>query len=206
MRKTLSILVAVAALSFLGACGASGGSDAKSDNPTTAAPKEATTTSTTEADTNTVKVAAWADSFCGSFGTWLDDIKTASSGVSDNVTPGDIDSAKTAIADLFGTASSATQTLIDEMQAAGDPDIEDGDKLVDDLIGKFQAFDEAAQKAKTETEALATDDITTFQSEADKLTTTFQDEVDTVAESFSEIDTKYPSEELNTELNSACSF
>ena len=55
-------------------------------------------------------------------------------------------------------------------------------------------------------EALATDDITTFQSSADDLTTTFQDEVDKVAESFSEIDTKYPSQELSDEINSACAF
>ena len=208
MRKTLSILVTVAALSFLGACGASGGSDgAKADDPTTtAAPKEETTTTTTEAKSDAVDVAEWADSFCGSFSTWLDAIQAASSGVADNVTPGDIDSAKTAIADLFGTASDATQTLIDEIEGAGDPDIDDGDKLVDDLTEKFQAFDSAAQTAKSDTEALATDDIATFQSEADDLTTTFQDEVDKVAESFSEIDTKYPSEELNTELNSACNF
>jgi polyhydroxyalkanoate synthesis regulator phasin len=205
MRKTLSILVAVAALTFLGACGASGGSDdaKKADSTTTAAPKD--TTTTTEA-TKTVEVAAWADSFCGSFGTWLDEIKTASSGVSDSVTPGDIPSAKTAIAGLFGTASTATQTLIDELEAAGAPDIDDGDQLVDDLIEKFQAFDTAAQKAKADTEALATDDITTFQSSADDLTTTFQDEVDKVAESFSEIDTKYPSQELSDEINSACAF
>jgi len=207
MRKTLSIVAAVAALSFLGACGASGGSDdAKADDPTTtAAPKEETTT-TTEAESDAVDVAEWADSFCGSFSTWLDEIQTASGGVEENVTPGDIDSAKTAIADLFGSASEATQTLISDLEDAGDPDIEDGGQLVDDLIEKFEAFDAAAQDAQSDTEALATDDIATFQSDADELTTRFQDEVNTVADSFSEIDTKYPSEELNTELNSACDF
>ncbi len=207
MRKTLSILLAVAAIGFLGACGASGGNDdTTSDDPTTTAAQKEETTTTTEAPDESVAVAEWADSFCGSFSSWLDEIKAASDGVGNNVTPGDIESAKTAIADLFGTASTATQTLIDELEAAGDPDIEDGDQLVDDLIEKFEAFDTAAQKAKTETEALATDDIATFQSEADALTTTFQDEVDKVADSFGEIDTKYPSTELNSELNSACSF
>ena len=211
MRKTLSILAVAAAVTFLGACGASGGSDdAKSDDPTTTvAPKddaEETTTTEAEEDADTVEVAEWADSFCGSFSTWLDEIQTASSGVADNVTPGDIESAKTAIADLFGTASEATQTLISDLESAGAPDIDDGDQLVDDLIEKFQAFDDAAQKAKSDTEALASDDIATFQSEADELTTTFQDEVDTVADSFSEIDAKYKSEELNSELESACDF
>lgn len=214
MRKSLSIVMAVAALTFLGACGASGGSSDgdKKDTTTTAAAAEETTTTeaeettTTEAESDGVDVDEWATSFCGSFSTWLDEIQTASSGVSDNVTPGDIESAKTAIADLFGTASSATQTLMSEIEDAGDPDIEDGDQLVDDLLEKFQGFDDAATSAQTEIQALATDDIATFQSEAEALTTQFQDEVQTVADSFSEIDAKYPSQELNDALNSACDF
>jgi hypothetical protein len=210
MRKTIPVLMAAAALTFLGACGASGGSDdaKKSEDPTTtAAPKEETTTTEADqGDDETVAVDEWADTFCGSFSTWLDDIQTASSGVADNVTPGDIDSAKTAIADLFGTASEATQTLIDELESGGAPDIDDGDQLVEDLVEKFQAFDDAAQKAKADTEDLASDDISTFQSEADELTTTFQDEVGKVADSFSEIDSKYKSEELNAELDKACDF
>ena len=212
MRKSLSIVMAVAALAFLGACGASGGSSdgEKAETTTTVAEKETTTTAeettTTEADTDTVEVEEWADSFCGSFGTWLDDIKTASSGVGDQVTPGDIESAKTAIAGLFGDASQATQNLISELESAGAPDIEDGDQLVDDLIEKFEAFDEAAQSAQTDIAELETTDITTFQDEADKLTTQFQDEVQTVADSFGEIDAKYPSTELNDALNSSCDF
>jgi len=209
MRKTLPILVAVVTVGFLGACGASGGSDnASSDKAatTTAAPKEETTTTTTEADNDTVEVAAWADDFCGNFSAWLDEIQSASGDVASKVTPGDIESAKTAIADLFGTASDATQTLISELESGGAPDIEDGDQLVDDLIEKFQAFDDAAQKAKTETEGLASDDISTFQSEADQLTTTFQDEVNKVADSFTEIDQKYQSSELNSEIKKSCNF
>ncbi len=207
MRKSLSILVAAATLSFLGACGTSGGNDdASSDgSTTTAAPAEDTTT-TTEPDAEGVDVAEWAGSFCGSFGTWLDEIKDASERVADDVTPGDIGSAKIAIAALFGTASSATQTLIDEIADVGAPDIDDGDQLVEDLIEKFEAFDAAALSAQSDTEALADDDIATFQAEADALTTQFQDEVDKVADSFEEIDTKYPSPELNAEINAACTF
>lgn len=213
MRKTISIVAAVAALTFLGACGTSGGDDSSSVDPTTtAATSEETTTTeaeettTTEAESDTVEVAEWATSFCGSFDTWLSEIEDASNSVGGSITPGDAEGAKDAIAGLFGQASDATQTLIAEMEAAGAPDIEDGDQLVDDLIEKFNAFDEAALDAQADSEALATDDLTAFQSEAEELTTRFQDEVNTVADSFSEIDTKYPSQELNDELTSACNF
>jgi hypothetical protein len=212
MRKTISIVAAVAALTFLGACGTSGGDDSSDDTTTTAAASEETTTTeaeettTTEADSDTVEVSEWAASFCGSFDTWLGEIEDASSSVGDNITPGDVEGAKDAIAGLFGTASDATQTLIAEMEAAGAPDIEDGDQLVEDLIEKFNAFDEAALDAKADSEALSTDDLTAFQADAEALTTRFQDEVNTVADSFSEIDADYPSQELNEELNSACNF
>jgi len=214
MRKTLSIITVAAALTLLGACGASGGSDGSSDEKTTttAADKDAVTTTeaeettTTEADDDAVEVAEWADGFCGSFTTWLEDIQSASSDVGGQVTPGDIESAKTAISGLFGTASDATQTLISDLEAGGAPDIEDGDQLVADLIEKFEAFDAASQDAKADTEALATDDIATFQADAEELTTRFQDEVNTVADSFTEIDANYPSQELNDEITSACNF
>ena len=203
--KTLTAIVAIAALSFVSACGTSGGSDgdAKKDDATTTAAPKATTT--TEADTS-VAVDEWAADFCGNFSSWLDDIKSASSDVGSQVTPGDIDSAKTAISGLFESASQSTQELITAMEEGGSPDIEDGDQLVDDLIEKFQAFDEAAQTAKSETEALATEDVATFQADAEKLTTTFQEEVNTVADSFSEIDAKYPSQDLNEALSSSCNF
>ena len=209
MRKTVSIVMAVAALTFLGACGTSGGSsdsEKKDDATTTTAAAAEETTTTTEAESDAVEVADWADSFCGSFGAWLDEIEAASSGVGSDVTPGDLDGAKTAIADLFGSASEATQTLISEIESAGAPDIEDGDQLVADLTEKFQGFDEAAQAAQADAEALATDDVAQFQTDATELTTRFQDEVQEVADSFSEIDAKYPSPELNEELNSACDF
>lgn len=205
-RKSLTAVVAIAALSFVSACGTSGGDDSSStkdsDATTTAAPKA---TTTTEAS-STVAVDDWAEDFCTNFSAWLDDIKSASSDVGSQVTPGDIESAQTAIAGLFDSASQSTQELITALEDSGDPDIEDGDQLVNDLIEKFQAFDDAAQAAKADTEALATDDIATFQADADQLTTDFQEEVNTVADSFSEIDAKYPSQELNSALSSSCSF
>ncbi|MCU1369170.1 MAG: hypothetical protein JWO77_364 [Ilumatobacteraceae bacterium] len=209
MRKTLSIVAVAAAITLLGACGASGGSDASDTKATTTvAEKEAATTTTTEAEPagDTVEVAEWADSFCGTFSTWLSEIEDASNRVGTDITPGDVEGAKTAIADLFGTASTATQTLIGDLESAGAPDIEDGDQLVADLVEKFEAFDAAAQDAKADSEALSTDDATAFQADAEELTTRFQDEVNTVADSFGEIDTKYPSQELNDELTSACDF
>jgi hypothetical protein len=200
MRKSFLVPLAVASLVLVSACGASGGD---SDSTTT---EEAKATTTTEAEAETVAVDEWAAGFCSDFGTWLEDIQTASGAVGDKVTPGDVESAKTALAELFGSASTTTQTLIASLEEGGAPDIEDGDELVDDLVTKFQGFDDAAMSAQADAEALEVSDAAAFQQDADELTTTFQDEVNTVADSFAEIDTKYPSDELNAALSESCTF
>ena len=204
MRKFLTALVAIAAFALISGCGASGGSDSSANTaaPTTTAAAKPTT-STTEAR-SAVAVAAWADDFCGNFTTWLDEIKAASADIKDQVTPGDIGSAQQALVTLFGNASAATQKLINSLDQGGSPDVDKGDQLVADLVSKFEAFDKAALTAQSDAKALTSTDVTTFQSDADELTSRFQAEVTKVGDSFGEIDTKYPSSELNAALNSSC--
>lgn len=205
MRRTLLALAAASALALVSACGASGGDDAAAT--TTSSDAAATTTSeaTTTTEASAKGVDQWATGFCDSFGSWLDGIKQASNDVGSKVTPGDPASAQTAIVDLFDTASSETEDLISAIKDGGAPDIEDGQGLVDLLVEKFQGFDDAAQAAKADAENLDPSS-TTLQSDVEGLTSTFQDEVNKVGDSFSEIDAKYPSSELQDALSTHCSF
>lgn len=203
MRKLLAVLLAGTLLTVLGACGTSGGDEDAEATTTEATDAEETTT--TEAEVEAVDVDEWAGGFCDAFSTWLDEIQTASSEVGSQVTAGDLESAQTAVAGLFGTASEVTETLIEDVEALGAPDIEDGDALVGDLSEKFQAFVDAADTAQAETEALDLDPAT-FEADADALIARFQDEVSKVGDSFAEIDVDYPSPELNAAITSSCDF
>ncbi|MCU1355236.1 MAG: hypothetical protein JWM89_654 [Acidimicrobiales bacterium] len=205
MRKTTAAFMALFALTLVTACGASGG-DKKADTTTTTAKAsgDGSTTTTTEAAGTGVAVDDWAVAFCGSFKTWISDIQSASSGVSSDVTAGDLASAKTAIVKLFTTASSRTETLIEDVDKAGVPDIDKGDGLVTDLKGKFQDFDDAILAAKSDADALAVDDPTAFKADVQTLLDTFQAETQKVGDSFSELDAKYNSQELNDALNQHC--
>lgn len=195
MRKFLTASVAVLALGALAGCGSSSGSD----ESTTTAPEK--TTTTTEAP---VAVAAWAEEFCGNFATWTTEIGTASEGVGEDVEVGNAASSQEAVAELYASASEETQTLIDQIEAGGAPDIDDGDALIEDIVAAFEAFDAAALDAKTQVEALATDDIAAFQAGVDDIGAQFQAEVDKVADSLSAIDTDYPSSELGAALQESC--
>jgi len=207
MRKNLAAFAAVCSLALVSACGASGGSDNADDKSSdTTEATTAKTTETTEAEAEALAVDEWAADFCGNFSDWLDAIQAASSDVGNQVTPGDIESGKTALVNLFGTASEETQTLITSLEDGGAPDIDDGQGLVDELVSRFEDFDQAAQDAQATAQDLTTDDVATFQADAEELTKTFQDEVTTVGDSFAEIDTMYPDQELQSALTESCDF
>jgi hypothetical protein len=207
IRTRLAVLVVAVPLVLASACTTSGGASDGSKATTSSSEVTETTeaTTTTEPDTDMVAVEVWAEDFCTSFSGWLDGIKVASDEVGDGVTPGDIESGKTAIAGLFETASLETQSLISDLKGAGYPDVEDGEMLSEDLIAKFEAFDEAARAAQAEAEALDVSDSAEFTSSAEELTDRFAD-VSVVADSFAQIDVDYPSRELTLAINASCDF
>ncbi|MEO6628595.1 MAG: hypothetical protein ABIP03_08500 [Aquihabitans sp.] len=206
----------VFALAFVSACGASGGDDATSS--TTQASESSTTTdevttttedlvtTTTEKGTDAVDVKKWAQGFCGSFENWLGDVKQAGSSVGDSIQPGDVPGAKAAIVNMFATVSDDTRSLIDSLEGGGFPDIDNGDDFTDELIGKFQEFDDAIVTAKGEAEGLPLDNPTAFKTEVDALVATFTSETESVGASFGQLDTKYQSAELNAALTESCNL
>jgi len=200
MRKSLTIVAAVVALGLLGACSSGGSDDAAKDTTTTA--KEATTTTTTAG----VKVETWATDFCGSLGTWLGDIKKASDAAGDQAKVGDVGSLQRAVGNLYGTMSSATKTLIEEITAQGPPDIEDGEAFQAALIGKYEVVDQAALDVQEEITATPAEDIATFQAKVDELGTRFQAKVEDASKAILALGTKYPSKELSAAIKSSCLF
>jgi hypothetical protein len=200
MRKSLSIAAAVVALSVLGACSSSGSDEAAKDTTTTTVTKATTSTTTPGVEAKT-----WAKEFCGSLGTWLTDIQKASDAASDQAKVGDVGSLRQAVADLYGTMSSATKTLMEDITSQGPPDIENGDAFQAALLGKFQVVDQAALDTQGEIQALD-GDIATVQPKIDDLGTTFQKKVEAATSSFEELGETYPSAELSGAIKADCAF
>ncbi len=213
MRKSLPAIVAVLALA-LAACGASGDDDDAADTTTTEAESttteatepEETTTTTTEPEGDGVAVEDWAVEFCGNFETWQGDVQAAAEDVQSQVTPGDMESAKTAIVGMLQTASDETQELIGQIEDGGAPDIDDGDQFLEDLVGKFQEFDGAIVAVRDDVDALDAGDPVTFQTEVESLLGTFETEVAGIGDSFQELDEEYPSADLNAAIQSSCNL
>ena len=202
MRKILASALALLSLTLVAGCGASGNEATTTTAPSTTAVE----TTTTETPSDEVSVTEWADGFCQSFGQWLDGIKQAGDDVGSGLRGSDLEGAKAAIVGLFDRASSETQTLLASLEAGGSPDIAKGDKFVQDLMGKFEDFNQAIGAAKDGTSALDTADRAKFGTNIKALLATFDKETTAVGDSFGELDTKYPSSELQAALSSCDSL
>lgn len=200
-RGTARAGAAVVALMLLAtACSGSSGDDATTTSTTAAA------TSTTEVGPppDAIAVDDWADSFCASFDDWSSAISEAETGIADDVAQGDLSGSRDAVEELFSSASEATGTLIDEVEAGGVPEVIDGDLLVDDLVERFEGFRDTTDDAGTKAAALPVDDPKAFRSELATLRETFKEEATKVGASFDKLDADYPSAELKRALEDSC--
>ncbi len=148
----------------------------------------------------------WADRFCRDFQTWLEGITSQSESLSTDVDPDDIGALRTAIVGLFDGLARQTEVLVDQIEKTGPPDIADGDRFIEDLIGKFESFGQVVEGARQKAEAADVTDPTSFRNTITSLVAEFQAETEAVTRTFSELDARYNSPELNTALDDECSF
>jgi hypothetical protein len=202
MRKFALALVAVFSLVFASACGASGGEESSNDDSTTTEAGE--TTVTTEAESEAIPVDEWAEGFCADFGEWTTTIENVGEDIASDITPGDLEGARTAIENLFGDVATETETLIESLESGGTPDIDDGDQFVADLSEKFQGFVDATNDSKAAAATIPVDDAAAFQTEFTQLFEEFQSNINDVGDSFGELDATYSDPDLQEALTNSC--
>lgn len=134
----------------------------------------------TEDDNGQPSATTWADSVCTSFITWRSSIAAISDAGGDSLTP---ESLQQSLAD----ATSATETLVDDLQELGPPEIDSGDDLkqqLDSAASEIEAsFDTLKQGAEAATEADSPADFIAaltslgpqFQALLDTISTTVDD-------------------------------
>lgn len=202
MRKFVLAVLAVFSLVLVTSCGASGGESSSNDDSSTTEAGE--TTETTEAKPEAVPVDKWAEGFCGDFSDWSTTIENVGDDITNDITPGDLEGARTAIEGLFADVATETQSLIDSLESSGTPDIDDGDQFVADLSEKFQGFVDATNASKEAAAEIPIDDPTAFQTEFTQLFEDFQSNINDVGDSFGELDAKYSDPDLQEALTNSC--
>lgn len=151
---------------------------------------------TADDSSDTLSPTVWADSICTDLSTWKSSI-TSIAEVGESVTP---ESLRQSLSD----ASTATQTLVDELTALGPPDLESGDQLeqqLDSDAAEIQSsFDTLRQDAEDAADAGSASD---FIQALAALAPQFQALLDTISTTLDDLENADVSEAAKSELTQA---
>jgi predicted lipid-binding transport protein (Tim44 family) len=103
----------------------------------------------------------WIKSACTSIGTWVRDIQKRVSGVTSQ-TPNSAEEGKKAITDFFEAVIADTGRLVDELRAAGTPDVDNGDQIETAILTALGNAKSALEQARTRVEGLPTNNPQAF--------------------------------------------
>ena len=111
MRRKLATVVVALGMLVMGACsGRDGGTDEG------------------EVDTDTVSATEYATGMCSAIAGWIEDIQRLNADLQANLDPmASLDSLKDMTVGFLGDVTDATDAVIDEVEAVGVPDVEDGE-------------------------------------------------------------------------------
>jgi hypothetical protein len=153
----------------------------------------------TEDDNGQPSATAWADSVCTSFTTWRSSITAVSDVSGDTLTP---ESLQQSLAD----ATTATETLVDDLQALGSPDLDSGDALkqqLDSAAAEIESsFGTLKQGAEDAADASSPAD---FIAALTSLGPQFQALLDTTQTTVEDLQSANVGEDAKTELQQAFS-
>ena len=176
--KTRSKLLAalVASVFALGACSSDGGGG------------------------DSVSPEAYAQGLCGGLQTYLTSVQTLTTDFTTGLDPAaSLDDQKASVVDYLGQVIGATDTLIADVDAAGVPDVDAADALVAAVNGSFQDAKTVLEDARTQVEALTTDDPQAFATELNEIGVAIQSSLGGIGDSLSELETPELSEAVQGE-------
>jgi hypothetical protein len=185
-RLALAVAGGVAAMA-LAACG--GGSDGSSSGTT--APATTAAAATAAAAT---PAAEWVASVCGAISTWKTEL---TSGAPDFSQVTDVQSTKQTLGDYLEQVKASTDTLIADIEAAGTPDVENGEAIAQEFKANLATVGDSFQQAKADLDALSTDDPAAFASGLQEIAGALTTAGSEAGQAFDKLATEYPDSGLD---------
>jgi hypothetical protein len=170
-RLALAVAGGVAAMA-LAACG--GGSDGSSSATTPA--------------------AEWVASVCGAISTWKTEL---TSGAPDFSQVTDVESTKQTLGDYLEQVKVSTDTLIADIEAAGTPDVENGEAIAQEFKANLATVGDSFQQAKADLDALSTNDPAAFASGLQEIAGALTTAGSEAGQAFDKLATEYPDSGLD---------
>ena len=177
MRSTLAVLVVLTAATLVAGCGG-GGSGSDTGRP----PRE------------------YAAAVCTSVSTWLKQIQDRTADLQTEIREietGDLESAKSLLVEYLGDTVEYSDTLIDEVDDAGKPDVDHGEAIAGEVRAAMGRARTAFVDARTEAEGLPTDSPAAFQEETQEIGSTLQAQGKSIEETLDGVSERYDADELD---------
>jgi hypothetical protein len=123
----------------------------------------------------TVPPATYVKGLCTSVQSYVDDITTLSTDFAGGIDPAaSADEQKQAVLDFLDDALALTDGLIDDVDAAGVPDVDGGGGVVSAIAVSFEQARGVLEDARARVEAASTDDPQAFAAELNEVGATIQ--------------------------------
>ena len=180
-RTVASALAGVAALA-LTACGGGGGSDR-------------------------VAVADYSSSVCTALRTWQEHLREGSSVLASRIqTEPSLAVVRDQFVAFYGDAVEETETMLDGVEDAGVPDLDQGEQVVESLLQTLRRFPQLIRDAQAKAEALPVENERAFTEKAQTLGTEFRAASIELATLFETLGREHDAKELTrtTDADSTC--
>jgi hypothetical protein len=155
-----------------------------------------------------VDPATWVDQVCTALVSWRDDVQASAgelgSAVQESASAEDL---RSQLSGFLSDVVARTDDLLEEVDGAGTPDVDQGEAIRTDLQGVLGDVREVLAKAEEDAQSLPTDDLASFASAAQELGTSIQTGIQDVGTTFDDLNAKYDVPELEDafQANENCS-
>jgi hypothetical protein len=139
---------------------------------------------------------------CTALDTWQTEL---TEGVPDFSSVTDIESTKDSLVSYLGSVVTATQTPVDDLQAAGVPEVENGEAIATEMQSALSSIGDEFAAARDSVEGLSTEDPAAFASSLTDLGTTLTEAGTAAGTTFDQLAEQYPSADLDAAASEAAS-
>lgn len=175
--------------------------EAESTTSETTETTESTTTETTAgSDGDGVPVEEYATGVCTAMSTWQTDVQGLATDLQADP-PTDPATGKQVLIDFVAEMSAVTTTMVDEVDAAGPPDVDSGEDIHGTLVDGLTALSDLFDQLEVDMAAVPDNDPAAFSEALTQVTTQFQASAQKIGEAFGTIDQTYP--EQSAEIQAA---
>ena len=145
-----------------------------------------------------VPPSEWAQTVCGALSDWQASLQEKSQSLSGTVLEAETpQAAKDQIGEFLGDVLADTEAMIDTVEGAGEPAVDEGDRIAEDFRARLEEMRTAFEDARQRVEDVPTDDPQAFQQELTEIGGELQTQGEAIGNRLDEIDERYDADELS---------